>query len=261
MLIHARSERTLIVRAAFGAALLLAGLPAAAAAAAAPVAAPVIDVAPVGAGRRCRATAAIALGSAAGCARGRRSPPAALAVACLVNRARAAAPACAASAATARSSRAAGRHARDMARGRFFAHQRSGGPSLRSRARAAGWRGGRLGEAIAYGCGEQRQAGRDRALVAGQPAAQGDPALDAAVARGHRHRRAARRCRAGAGRRSCWTRGAEHGSAPARLPREAADREQRRRRRSKRRARPARRRARRSPRRAPSRPTGRRRGA
>ncbi len=40
-----------------------------------------------------------------------------------------------------------------MARGRFFAHQRSGGPSLRRRARSAGWRGGSLGEAIAYGCG------------------------------------------------------------------------------------------------------------
>lgn len=48
---------------------------------------------------------------------------------------------------------AAGRHARDMVRARYFAHQRAGGPSLSSRARSAGWRGRTIGEAIAYGCG------------------------------------------------------------------------------------------------------------
>jgi uncharacterized protein YkwD len=49
--------------------------------------------------------------------------------------------------------RAATRHARDMARRRYFAHRRSGGPSLSRRARSAGFRGRHVGEAIAYGCG------------------------------------------------------------------------------------------------------------
>jgi uncharacterized protein YkwD len=40
-----------------------------------------------------------------------------------------------------------------MARRRYFAHQRAGGPSLSARARSAGWRGHAIGEAIAYGCG------------------------------------------------------------------------------------------------------------
>jgi uncharacterized protein YkwD len=48
--------------------------------------------------------------------------------------------------------RAATRHARDMARRHYFAHQRAGGPSLMRRARRAGWRGRAIGEAIAYGC-------------------------------------------------------------------------------------------------------------
>jgi uncharacterized protein YkwD len=49
--------------------------------------------------------------------------------------------------------RAASRHARDMSRRGYFAHQRAGGPSLGRRARAAGFRGRNVGEAIAYGCG------------------------------------------------------------------------------------------------------------
>ena len=49
--------------------------------------------------------------------------------------------------------RAARRHARDMARGRYFAHQRAGGPSVERRVRAAGWRRRSVGEAIAFGCG------------------------------------------------------------------------------------------------------------
>jgi uncharacterized protein YkwD len=49
--------------------------------------------------------------------------------------------------------RAATRHARDMSRRGYFAHQRSGGPSVARRVRAAGFRGRRVGEAIAYGCG------------------------------------------------------------------------------------------------------------
>jgi uncharacterized protein YkwD len=49
--------------------------------------------------------------------------------------------------------RAASRHARDMARRGYFGHQRSGGPSLGRRVRAAGFRGRDVGEAIGYGCG------------------------------------------------------------------------------------------------------------
>jgi uncharacterized protein YkwD len=49
--------------------------------------------------------------------------------------------------------RATTRHARDMSRRGYFAHQRAGGPSLGRRARAAGFRGRNVGEAIAYGCG------------------------------------------------------------------------------------------------------------
>jgi uncharacterized protein YkwD len=48
--------------------------------------------------------------------------------------------------------RAAERHARDMARRRYFAHERPGGPDLTERLRRAGWRGRGAGEVIAYGC-------------------------------------------------------------------------------------------------------------
>ena len=75
-----------------------------------------------------------------------------IAVGCLVNKARTAAGL--RGFAWSRSlGRAATRHARDMARRKYFAHQRSGGPSLARRARAAGFRGRNVGEAIAYGCG------------------------------------------------------------------------------------------------------------
>jgi uncharacterized protein YkwD len=49
--------------------------------------------------------------------------------------------------------RAADRHARDMVRRRYFAHERTGGPDLGTRLRRAGWRGRAAGETIAYGCG------------------------------------------------------------------------------------------------------------
>jgi uncharacterized protein YkwD len=49
--------------------------------------------------------------------------------------------------------KAATRHARDMVRNRYFAHQRPGGPDLAARLRRAGWRGSAWGETIAYGCG------------------------------------------------------------------------------------------------------------
>lgn len=54
--------------------------------------------------------------------------------------------------------RAATRHARDMVRRRYFAHQRAGGPSFGARLRAAGWRGHSAGEAIAWGCGKSASA-------------------------------------------------------------------------------------------------------
>ena len=75
-----------------------------------------------------------------------------IAVGCLVNKARTSAglPGFSWSRAL---GRAAARHARDMARRGYFAHRRGGGPSLVRRARAAGFRGRNLGEAIAYGCG------------------------------------------------------------------------------------------------------------
>lgn len=49
--------------------------------------------------------------------------------------------------------KAAGRHARDMLRHGYFAHQRAGGPDLTDRLRRAGFRGAAWGETIAYGCG------------------------------------------------------------------------------------------------------------
>jgi uncharacterized protein YkwD len=49
--------------------------------------------------------------------------------------------------------RAAGRHARDMERHHYFAHQRAGGPDLTQRLHRAGWYGHAWGETIAYGCG------------------------------------------------------------------------------------------------------------
>ena len=52
----------------------------------------------------------------------------------------------------ARLAKAAQRHARDMVRRRYFAHERAGW-TLAGRLRAAGWRGARAAEAIAWGCG------------------------------------------------------------------------------------------------------------
>jgi len=52
-----------------------------------------------------------------------------------------------------RLARAARNHARDMVHRRYFGHQRIGGRSPAGRARAVGWRGSALGEAIAWGCG------------------------------------------------------------------------------------------------------------
>ena len=52
-----------------------------------------------------------------------------------------------------RMGRAARRHARDMVRRGYFAHQRAGGPNLTARLGRAGWHGSAWGEAIARGCG------------------------------------------------------------------------------------------------------------
>jgi uncharacterized protein YkwD len=48
--------------------------------------------------------------------------------------------------------RAAGRHARDMVKHDYFAHQREGGPDLTERLDRIGWSGTAWGENIAYGC-------------------------------------------------------------------------------------------------------------
>jgi uncharacterized protein YkwD len=118
------------------------------------------------------AVAAIALGStstasAAGC-RGAGATAAAVspgklrsAVLCLVNRRRAA-HGVGALRAERHIAKAAGRHARDMHRRGYFAHQRSGGPGLEARLRRAGWSGHAWGENIAYGCGSM---GTPRATV------------------------------------------------------------------------------------------------
>jgi uncharacterized protein YkwD len=58
--------------------------------------------------------------------------------------------------------KAATRHARDMVRHHFFAHQRPGGPDLLARLRRAHWHGDAWGETIAYGCGA---AGTPRATL------------------------------------------------------------------------------------------------
>jgi uncharacterized protein YkwD len=88
--------------------------------------------------------------------RGRRAAARRAAVRCLVDSARARAGLRGFRGSRALS-RAAARHARDMVRGRYFAHQRAGGPSLERRVRAAGWRRRSVGEAIAYGCGSSRR--------------------------------------------------------------------------------------------------------
>ena len=60
--------------------------------------------------------------------------------------------------------RAAGRHARDMVKHDYFAHQRDGGPDLTARLDRVGWSGSAWGETIAYGCGAS---GSPRATLRG----------------------------------------------------------------------------------------------
>jgi uncharacterized protein YkwD len=84
----------------------------------------------------------------------RRSSPRAQAAAirCLVNRARARA-GLRPMRGNRALARAATRHARDMGRRHFFSHTNTHGRSPAARARAAGWRGRSIGEALGFGCG------------------------------------------------------------------------------------------------------------
>jgi uncharacterized protein YkwD len=157
MPVHARFEGLKAVRRAGAATTIAVLLPAAAAGAQEPasaIASPQLDavarLAPLPA-----AAAPVASASRA-CpgARRRTGKRRAAATRCLVNQARARA-GLRGFRASAALTRAARRHAKDMARRRYFAHQRAGGPSLAARARAAGWRGRALGEAIAWGCGSR----------------------------------------------------------------------------------------------------------
>jgi uncharacterized protein YkwD len=95
-------------------------------------------------------------GCSGGAARASKASPKKLrsALQCLVNRKRAA-HGLGALRLDRRIQRAAGRHARDMVRNDYFAHQRSGGPDLTARLRRAGWKGSAWGENIAYGCGSR----------------------------------------------------------------------------------------------------------
>lgn len=105
--------------------------------------------------------------AAAGCrgarARASSAPPRKLrsAMLCLVNRKRAS-HGLGALKVDRRIQRAAGRHARDMVRHDYFAHQRAGGPDLTARLDRAGWHGSAWGETIAYGCDS---AGTPRAIL------------------------------------------------------------------------------------------------
>jgi uncharacterized protein YkwD len=98
-----------------------------------------------------------------------------------------------------RLSRAATRHARDMARRGYFAHQRSGGPDLGARLARAGWSGKAWGETIAYGCGG---AGSPRATVRAWMASPGHRAVILSGAYGRAGVGFARRAPVGCGGRT-----------------------------------------------------------
>jgi len=160
MLVHARVQGTKAARRAGAAVTVVVLLPAGAAAAQGTTAAavpqgPLSIAAPLTGGTPSAPVAAPRAKTAGSCSgANHRSGTTARArtVRCLVNqtRARSGLRGFGASATLARAAR---NHARDMARRRYFAHQRAGGPSLMTRARSAGWRGRAIGEAIAYGCG------------------------------------------------------------------------------------------------------------
>jgi uncharacterized protein YkwD len=134
---------------------LVAAVAPAAASTSAPVSAPpaVVDTV-VAAEEAAGPVLAVAAGGCRGAGARASSAPARKlrsAMLCLVNRKRAAR-GLGALAIDRRIQRAAGRHARDMVRHDYFAHQRPGGPDLTTRLNRAGWHGSAWGETIAYGC-------------------------------------------------------------------------------------------------------------
>ena len=156
MLFHTRSERKSVVlggtsvRVTLAVAVTLLAIPAAASAQA-PVAGTLKTAAELLGTSTTASTARVAR---VACRGNRRSfaRAQAAAVRCLVNRARVSAglrPLRGSRTLT----RAATRHVRDMGRSRFFSHRNMRGRSPAARARAAGWHGRRIGEALAYGCG------------------------------------------------------------------------------------------------------------
>jgi hypothetical protein len=130
---RASGSKTKRIRAVFGAAIVLGLGPAGAAAQIPSPPVPPLASSSLAAGRSCPGAGPIAVG-------------------CLVNKARRRA-GLRRFAWNRALARAATRHARDMARRGYFAHQRPGGPSPGRRTRAAGFRARDVGEAIAYGCG------------------------------------------------------------------------------------------------------------
>jgi uncharacterized protein YkwD len=151
MLFGARTRRHVALSSTLLAGIALAGLPGDAAAdvgvSSVPVALPGVPaVAPP-------PTAVASAGCRGAGARPGRASSATLrrAMLCLVNGTRAAA-GLSRLRADRRLARAAGRHAADMGRRRYFAHVSPTGRSPLARVRAAGWRGG-VGEVIAWGCG------------------------------------------------------------------------------------------------------------
>ena len=152
-MLHAADRATTSTRAALGAALTLLFAAPATAAAQAPLPVPVPPAPTVPSVPSISLPPVVTAAQTCPGARRRSGARARrVAVGCLVNKARTAA-GLRGFAWSRALGRAATRHARDMARRGYFAHQRSGGPSLARRARAAGFRGRNVGEAIAYGCG------------------------------------------------------------------------------------------------------------
>ena len=152
-MLHAADRGTTSTRAALGAALTLLFAAPATAAAQAPLPVPVPPAPTVPSVPSISLPPVVTAAQTCPGARRRSGARARrVAVGCLVNKARTAA-GLRGFAWSRALGRAATRHARDMARRGYFAHQRSGGPSLARRARAAGFRGRNVGEAIAYGCG------------------------------------------------------------------------------------------------------------
>ncbi|MEA2132935.1 MAG: hypothetical protein QOC68_844 [Solirubrobacteraceae bacterium] len=136
-----------------------------------PVTAPVASLLPPGSAPVLTPPARIATAGCRGtAARASRASRAAVrrSVVCLINRQRASSGR-RGLVADRRLTRAAARHAADMARHNYFGHVSPNGASPLRRARAAGWRGG-VGEALAWGCGSlSSPAATVRAWMASPP--------------------------------------------------------------------------------------------